>query len=78
MLDAVIACAVNALGTDQPKQIIFTNQFRWPIRDVEIPGVMDYEEEDNNDAEMPVLDPVGIGSVKLPGVDMTGQAPQKV
>jgi hypothetical protein len=27
---------------------------------------------------MPVLDPVGIGSVKLPGVDMTGQAPQKV
>jgi hypothetical protein len=62
MPDTVIAC-VNALGTDQPEQLIFTN------RDVEIPGGMDFEEEeDDNDAEMPVLDPVGVDSVELPGV----------
>jgi hypothetical protein len=40
---------------------------------------MDYEEEDNNNAEMPVLDTVGIrSSVMLPGVDVNvaRQAPQ--
>jgi hypothetical protein len=35
---------------------------------------MDFEEEDNDDAEMPVLDPVGIDDVELPGVDVAGQA----
>jgi hypothetical protein len=39
---------------------------------------MDFEEEDDDDAEMPVLDPVGIGGVELPGVDIAGQAPQTV
>ena len=39
---------------------------------------MDFEEEDDDDAEMPVLDPVDIGSVKLPGVDVAGQAPQTI
>jgi hypothetical protein len=34
--DTVIA-RVNALGTDQPEQLIFTNQGGRPIRDVEIP-----------------------------------------
>jgi hypothetical protein len=57
MPDTVIA-QVNALGTDQPEQLIFTNQCRCQIRDVEILGVMDFEEEDDDDAEMPVLDPV--------------------
>jgi hypothetical protein len=37
---------------------------------------MDFEEDNNNNAEMPVLDPVGFGNVKLPGVDIAGQAPQ--
>jgi hypothetical protein len=46
--------------------------------DVEMPGVMDFEEEDNDDAEMPVLDPVDVGGVELPGVDIVGQAPQIV
>jgi hypothetical protein len=27
---------------------------------------------------MPVLDPVGVGGVELPGVDIAGQAPQTV
>jgi hypothetical protein len=48
------------------------------IRDVEIPGVMDFEEEDDDNAVMPVLDPVDIASIELPGVDVAGQAPQTV
>jgi hypothetical protein len=39
---------------------------------------MDFEKEDDNNAVLPVLDPVDIGSVKLPGVDVAGQAPQTV
>jgi hypothetical protein len=39
---------------------------------------MDFEEEDDNDAEMPVLDPVGVDGVELPGVDIAGQAPQTI
>jgi hypothetical protein len=78
MPDTVIA-HVNALATDQPKQLIFTDRRRCPIGDVEIPGVIDFEEEeDDNDAVMPVLDPVGIDGVELPGVDIAGQAPQTV
>jgi hypothetical protein len=76
MPDTVIAC-VNALGNDQPEQLIFTNQCGCLIRDIEIPGVMHFEEE-NDDAEIPVLDTEGIGSVKLPGVEVAGQAQQTV
>jgi hypothetical protein len=39
---------------------------------------MDFEKEDDDDAEMPVLDPVGVDGVELPGVDISGQAPQTV
>jgi hypothetical protein len=77
MPDTVIA-RVNALGTDQPEQLIFTDRRGHPIGDVEIPGVMDFEEEDDDDAVMPILDPVGIDGAKLPGVDIAGQAPQTV
>jgi hypothetical protein len=76
MLDMVIA-RVNALGTNQPKQLIFTDRRGRPIGDVEIPGVMDFEEDDD-DAVIPVLDPVGIDGVELPGVDVAGQSPQTV
>jgi hypothetical protein len=77
MPDTVIAC-VNALRTNQPKQLFFADQHRCLIRDVEIPEVMDIEEEDDDDAEMPVLDPAGVDGVELPGVDVTGQAPQTI
>jgi hypothetical protein len=33
---------------------------------------MNFEEDDHN-AEMPILDQVGVGGVKLPGVDVAGQ-----
>jgi hypothetical protein len=39
---------------------------------------MDFEEEDNDNAKLPILDLVGVGSVELPGVDVAGQAPQTV
>jgi hypothetical protein len=77
MPDMVIA-RVNALGTDQPEQLIFSDQCGCPIGYVKIPGVMDFEEEDGDNAEMPVLDRVGVGSVELPGVDIAGQAPQTI
>jgi hypothetical protein len=77
MPDTVIA-HVNALGTNQPEQLIFTGQRGCPIGDVEIPGVMDFEQQDNNNAVMPVLDPVGVDGVELPGVDIAGQAPQTI
>jgi hypothetical protein len=51
---------------------MFTNQRGCPIGDVEIPGVMNFEEEADDNAEMPILDPVGIGGVELPGVDVAG------
>jgi hypothetical protein len=69
---------MQPLATDKPKQLIFTKRHACPIRDVEIPGVMDFEEEDDDNAELPVLDPVGIGGVELPGVDVAGQAPQTI
>jgi hypothetical protein len=77
MLDTINAHVNASLGTDQPEQLIFTDRRGRPIGDVEIPGVMDFEEEDD-DAAMPVLDPVGIDGVELPGVDVAGQAPQTI
>jgi hypothetical protein len=38
---------------------------------------MDFEEEEDDNAEMPVLDPVDIVGVKLPRVDTAGQ-PRKL
>ena len=38
MPDTVIT-SVNAIGSDQPEQLIFTNICGHPIGDVEIPGV---------------------------------------
>ena len=63
--------------TNHPDQLIFTDRRGRPIGDVEIPGVMDFEEEDNDNAVMPVLDPVDIVSVELPRVDTAGQ-PRKL
>jgi hypothetical protein len=35
---------------------------------------MDFEEKDDENPEMPVLDPVGINGVELQGEDVAGQA----
>ena len=36
MLDAVTV-QVNALGRDQPKQLVFTDCNGWPIGDIDVP-----------------------------------------
>jgi hypothetical protein len=66
MPDTVIA-RVNTLGSDQPKQLIFTDRHGRLIgnTDIDIPGV-DFDEDD--DAEIP-----GVDIVEFPGVDMAVQ-----
>jgi hypothetical protein len=39
---------------------------------------LEKDDDDDADAEMPVLDPIDVGNVKLPGVDVAGQAPQTI
>ena len=69
--DTVIA-RVNALGADQPQQMIFTDQHGRPIGDVEIPGV-DYEEEEADETELPeIMHQPGADDIELPGVDVPG------
>ena len=81
MPDTVIT-RVNALGSDQPEQLVFTDRHGRLIGDIEIPGV-DSEEADNvaDDTEIPGVDPAAVDNVELPGVDVEGQenhAPQEM
>jgi hypothetical protein len=72
MPDIVIS-RVNALGSDQPQQIIFTDRHGRLIRDIEIPGV-DADEED--DDPLPGVVPVIADYIKIPGVDLEGPEAQ--
>jgi hypothetical protein len=47
MLDVVIA-RVNALGSDQPRQMTFTDRHGCLIGDIEIPGVDSDEEHEDH------------------------------
>jgi len=71
MPDTVIA-RVNALGADQPEQLIFTDRRGRPIGDVEIPGVDYYDEEPAAEAGLPdIVDAMDADDdVELPGVDV--------
>jgi hypothetical protein len=56
MPDVVIA-RVNALGSDQPRQMTFTDRHGRLIGDIEIPGVdLDEEQEDHLPGVVPVID----------------------
>jgi hypothetical protein len=68
MLDVVIA-RVNALGSDQPRQMAFTDRNGHLIRDVEIPVVDSDEEQEDN---LPGVAPVIEDDIEIPGVDFTG------
>jgi hypothetical protein len=68
MPDAVIA-RVNALGSDQPRQMTFTDRHGRLIGDIEIPGVdSDKAQEDHFPGVAPVID----DDIDIPGVDVTG------
>ena len=77
MPDTVIA-RVNALGADQPEDLVFTDRQGHPIGDVEIPGVPNDDDDEVviEDVPPPVMDalePDPIDTdVKLPGVDPVG------
>jgi hypothetical protein len=68
MPDVVIA-RVNALGSDQPHQMTFTDRHGRLIRDIEIPGVdSDEEQEDDFPGVAPVID----DDIEIPGVVVAG------
>jgi hypothetical protein len=68
MPDAVIA-RVNALGSDQPRQMTFTNRHGRLIGDIEIPGVDSDEEQKEH---FPGVAPVIADDIEIPGVDVAG------
>jgi hypothetical protein len=66
MPDVVIA-RVHALGSDQPRQITFTDRHGRLIGYIEIPGVdSDKEHEDHFPGVSPVID----DDIDIPGVDV--------
>jgi hypothetical protein len=68
MLDVVIT-RVNALGSDQPHQMTFTNIHGRLFGDIKIPGVdSDEEQEDHFPGVAPVFD----DDIEIPGVDVAG------
>jgi hypothetical protein len=64
---------VNALGSDQPQKMTFTNRHGRLISDVEIPGVD--AEEDDNEHLLGVV-PVIIDDIEITGVDVEGTETQ--
>jgi hypothetical protein len=70
MPDAVIA-RVNALGSDQPCQITFTDRNGCLIGDIEIPGVDSEEEQEDH---FPGVAPVIDDDIEIPGVDVSEPA----
>jgi hypothetical protein len=68
MPDVVIA-RVNALGSDQPRQMTFTDRHGCLIGDIEVPGVdSDEEQEDHFSGVAPVVD----DNIEIPAVDVAG------
>ena len=68
MSDTVIT-HVNALGSDQPEQLNFTNRRGRPIGDVEIPGV---DPSNADHIEIPGVDAseIDVDNIEIPGVDV--------
>jgi hypothetical protein len=68
MPDVVIARG-NALGSDQPRQMTFTDRHGRLIGDIEIPGV---DSDDEQEDHFPGVAPVINDDIDIPGVDVTG------
>ena len=71
MPDTVIT-RVNALGSNQPEQLIFTNRRGRPIRYVKIPGV---DTSNADHIEIPGVDAsdIDVKNIEIPGVDVDTQ-----
>jgi hypothetical protein len=69
MPDVVIA-RVNALGSDQPRQMTFTDRHGRLIGDIEIPG--GYSNKEQKDHFPGVAPVINIDIEKIPGVDVAG------
>jgi hypothetical protein len=65
----VVTAQVNALGSDQPRQMTFTNRHGCLIGDIEIPRV-DYDKE--QEYHFPGVTPVIDDDIEIPGVDVAG------
>ena len=76
MIDTVITC-VNALGRDQPEQLVFTYICGRPIEDVEIPGVDPF---DVDRIQIPGVDTsdIDVDNIEIPGVDVDIQETQVI
>ena len=74
MSDTVIT-RTNALGSDQPEQLIFTNRRRHPISNVKIPGV---HPSDNDHVDIPGVDIQDVDNIDIPVVDANIQKPQVI
>jgi hypothetical protein len=68
MRDVVIS-RVNALGSDQPRQMTFTDIHGRLIGDIEIPGVDSDEEQEDH---FPGVSPVINDDIEIPVVDVAG------
>jgi hypothetical protein len=69
--ELVIAC-VNVLGKDQPKLFAYTDRHGRLIGDAEAQDIaenIDNAVDDNDDVDIPGVDPAIIDHVKIPGVD---------
>ena len=76
MPDTVIT-RVNALGSNQPEQLVFTNRRGRPIGNVKIPGV---DTSNADHIEIPGVDALDIDveNIEIPGVDVDIQEPQVI
>jgi hypothetical protein len=65
----VVIARVNALGSDQPHQITFTDRHGRLIGDIEIPEVDSNEEQEDH---LPGEAPVSDNDIDIPGVNVAG------
>ena len=72
--DTVIT-RVNALGSKQTEQLVFTDRHRRPISDVKVSGV---DLLDADHIEIPGVDSLDVDNIEIPGVNMDIQEPQVI
>ena len=77
MMPDTVIMRVNAIGSDQPEQLFFTNRRGRPIGDVEIPGVDTYNADY---IEIPGMDAsdIDVDNIEIPRVGVDIQEPQVI